>query len=233
MPKRNVDLARGEYYHIYNRGNSKQKIFRDKADYDRFVKYLYLCNSNKNINFRDNIVSSSIDAFSFERGQVLVSIGAWVLMPNHFHLYLSISLTPGVGREEGEGGKNEITDFMHKLSSAYAKYFNEKYKRTGSLFEGRFKAVLVTKDNQAKYLFSYIHLNPIKLIQKDWKEKGVKSTPKALEFLESYKWSSYLDYAGETRKENLVLDRKNFLNYFGNVKEFKKDIFEWFSPHPA
>lgn len=230
MPVRNVQLVAGEYYHIYNRGNSKQKIFRDQSDYDRFVKYLYLCNSTKNINFRDDIVGTNINAFSFERGSVLVSIGAWVLMPNHFHLYLSISPTSGVG-EKDEESKNKITEFMRKLSSAYAKYFNEKYERTGSLFEGRFKAVRMVRDNQAKYLFSYLHLNPIKLIQKDWKEKGIKNKSKALQFLESYKWSSYLDYLGKVRKENIVLDRENFLEYFGRIEDFKNDILDWFSLH--
>ena len=59
---------------------------------------------------------------------------------------------------------------MHKLLTSYSKYFNKKYKTYGVLFEGKFKAVHVNTDVQAKYLFSYIHLNPVKLIQKDWKK---------------------------------------------------------------
>ena len=89
MTYRKEALVEGEYYHIYNRGNSKQNIFTDDLDRDRFTKLLYLCNSEKSINFRDDIVGKKIDAFDFNRGEELVSIGAWVLMPNHFHLYIS------------------------------------------------------------------------------------------------------------------------------------------------
>lgn len=91
MAIRKIPLVDGEYYHIYNRGNSKQKIFLDKEDYFHFIKLLYVCNSIKKFKFRDNIIDIKIDAFDFERKESLVSIGAWVLMPNHFHLYITIS----------------------------------------------------------------------------------------------------------------------------------------------
>jgi len=68
----------GEYYHIYNRGNSKQKIFIDEKDRDRFVKLLYLCNSTQNIRFREDIIEKKIDPWDFKRGKSIVSIGAWV-----------------------------------------------------------------------------------------------------------------------------------------------------------
>jgi putative transposase len=224
MPSRNISFVPGEYYHIYNRGNSKQKIFRDKEDYERFVKYLYLHNSKKNVVFRDDIVEQSLDAFAFDRGDQLVSIGAWVLMPNHFHIYLSFSHMSDIWED---GTKNNITEFMRKLSTSYVKYFNAKYERTGGLFEGAFKAIHINKDNQAKYLFSYIHLNPVKLIQKDWKERGIKDKRRAVEFLNQYAWSSYKDYAGEQRTEGLILNREDFLNYFPKISDFKKEIIEW------
>ena len=88
MTLRKVPLVPGEYFHIYNRGNSKQKIFLDDEDRDRFVKLLYLSNSNIKIRFRDDIVKSKLSAFDFVKGDNIVSIGAWVIMPNHFHLYL-------------------------------------------------------------------------------------------------------------------------------------------------
>src|SRR3989344_4490787 len=91
MGFRKINFSTGEFYHIYNRGNSKQKIFLDNQDYDRFLKLLYLCNSNRNVNFREDIVDQKIDAFDFDRDQLIVSIGAWVIMSNHFHLYLTIS----------------------------------------------------------------------------------------------------------------------------------------------
>jgi hypothetical protein len=224
MTYRKVPLVSGEYFHIYNRGNSKQKIFLDDEDKERFIKLLYLSNSKKNIKFRDHIINTKIDAWDFEKGDNVVSIGAWVLMQNHFHLYLT-SLTSGMGE-----AKNKISDvslFMKKLCTSYSKYFNKKYDRTGSLFEGRFKSVLVSDDVQAKYLFSYIHLNPIKLIDKDWKENGIKNKYEALKFLSEYKWGSYMDYKRVKRKETKILDRNNFINYFKNYTDFDEEILDW------
>lgn len=234
MSQRKIPLVSGEYFHIYNRGNSKQDIFLDEEDKKRFVKMLYLANSNKSINFRDDIVGAKIDAFDFIRGERIVSIGAWVLMPNHFHLYLTtpISPIPGIGEMEG-GLKSEKSDnfyislFMNKLCVSYSKYFNKKYGRTGALFEGRFKAVHVTDDTQAKYLFSYIHLNPIKLIQKDWKEKGIKNIDESLSFLKDYPWGSYQDYLNIRRRENKILNREDFPDYFTDISDFNKEILDW------
>lgn len=90
MSQRNISFVEGEFYHLYNRGNSKQPIFLDDEDRNRFIKLLCLCNSEKKFDFRDDIVNKKIDAFDFDRGTLIISIGAWVLMPNHFHLYLTI-----------------------------------------------------------------------------------------------------------------------------------------------
>lgn len=225
MGYRKTSLVNDEFYHIYNRGNSRQKIFFNDSDYQRFIKLLYICNSTKQVNFRDDIVDRNIDAWDFDREETIVSIGAWVLMPNHFHIYITFP-------EDGLRGENNITIFMRKLCTAYSKYINKKYSRVGSLFEGRFRSVHVTDDIQAKYLFSYIHLNPVKLFQKNWKEKGIHNKVKALSFLEKYKWSSYKDYLLEDRIENKLLDRKSFPDYFSTKKDFQKEIFEWFEFSP-
>lgn len=226
MSIRKIPLVDGEYYHIYNRGNSKQKIFLDKEDYLHFTKLLYICNSIKKFKFRDNIVDIKIDAFDFERKESLVSIGAWVLMPNHFHIYITTSHQSDWW-ESLKLNKNRISEFMRKLLTAYTLYFNSKYKRTGSLFEGKFKSVHIENDNQAKYLFSYIHLNPVKLIQKDWKEKGINDIQKSLNFLSNYKWSSYLDHRDIKRKGYKILNLIDFPRYFFNLKNFDNEILEW------
>lgn len=226
MSIRKVSLVEEEYYHIYNRGNNKQIIFLDDKDRDRFVKLLYLCNSTKRFNFKEDIIQPKIDAWDFERRDQLVAVGAWVLMPNHFHLYLKALPKQGFG-------ENNITVFMGKLCTAYAKYFNRKHNRTGSLFEGKFKSVHVNNEIQAKYLFSYIHLNPIKLIQSDWKEIGIKDKNSAIDYLNTYKWSSYIDYLFSNRKENCILNRDKFPNYFEDPTILKKEIFEWLKIEPT
>ncbi|MFA6251722.1 MAG: transposase [Candidatus Paceibacterota bacterium] len=226
MGIRKVPFVEGEYYHIYNRGNSKQKIFLDKEDYNRFIKLLYLCNSSKNLNFRDNIKDKKIEALNFERGDQIIAIGVWVLMPNHFHLCLSIPK----GRTFGNGEReNRISLFVKKVCTSYTMYFNRKYNRSGSLFEGKFKSQYVVDDKYLKYLFSYIHLNPIKIIQKDWKEKGINSKEEALGFLNNYKYSSYLDYIGISRAESKILNKKSFPGYFPTPENINKEIFEWLS----
>lgn len=219
MTVRKTPFLEGEYYHIYNRGNNKQKIFFSDEDKDHFVKLLYLCNSVGNVNFREDIVKNKIDAFDFNRGDSIVYMGAWVLMPNHFHLYITPSSNPG-----------GLAKFVGRVCNAYTKYLNIKYGRTGSLFEGRYKSVHIKDETQAKYLFSYIHLNPIKLIQSDWKEKGINDTQKSFEFLRQYKWSSYQDYLDIKRKENKILNRSNFINYFDNPESFREEIFDWIIP---
>jgi putative transposase len=213
MAVRKVSFIQEEYYHIYNRGNSKQIIFHDKEDYERFIGLLYACNSSKN--FRIFSLNNDQSIFDFNREKQLCAIGAYVLMPNHFHLLLT--------QIEDRG----ISKFMQKLTTAYVMYYNKKYKRTGSLFEGKFKSENADTDRYLKYLFSYIHLNPIKLIEKDWKEKGIKDKLKALEFLSKYKYSSFVDFLGELRIKNNILNIKYFPDYFPNKKTFTKEIMSW------
>lgn len=220
MSIRSVKLVPGEYYHIYNRGNGKNKIFLDKEDYDRFIKLLYVCNSENKFNFRDSIVGNKIDAFDFERGESIVSVLAWVLMPNHFHIFL-ISPRQGLGDKDIES----ITKYIHKISTAYAMYFNKKYKRTGSLFEGKFKSKHVDKENYFNYLFAYIHLNPLKLIQTDWKENGIKDKQNAKEYLSKYQYSSFQEYFGNQRREGSIINKNSAPKYI--IKSHLNDIFEW------
>src|SRR3989338_1369842 len=118
MAKRKIPLVEGEFFHIYNRGNSKQKIFLDDHDKDSFVKLLYLCNSRKEFNFRNDIVRKGIDAWDFDREKTIVAIGAWVLMSNHFHIYITTPRLDLVKAENREALKSQISLFMEKLSRA-------------------------------------------------------------------------------------------------------------------
>lgn len=228
MCQRKTSLVPGEFFHVYNRGNSKQIIFFDDDDRDRFIKLLYLSNSQKNINFRDEIVDKKIDVWDFEKGDNIISIGAWVLMPNHFHLFLT-SPTPGVGEEEKEKYEENITLFMRKLCISYSKYFNKKYDRAGSLFEGRFKSVHIKDDIQSKYLFSYIHLNPVKLINPTWKKAGIQKQKidYTFRYLSGYKWSSYIDYCGIKRREKKILSPEDFPQYFSDKESLNSELIEW------
>jgi putative transposase len=213
MSIRKVSFVSGEYYHIYNRGNSKQKIFHDKWDYFYFIKLLYVLNQKDNKQLRDQ----AHDVFiSHKDDNPLVAIGAYVLMPNHFHILITQP-------EEGS-----VSKYMQKVCTGYVMYYNKKYKRSGSLFEGKFKSQHAKNDIYLKYLFSYIHLNPIKLIDKNWKKRGIKNMQKTFNFLDSYEYSSYFDYINEKKRpQYILLNKKVFPKYFLSDKEFKNEILEW------
>lgn len=106
-------------------------------------------------------------------------------------------------------------------------YFNNKNKRTGALFEGRFKAVHIDSDEYLKYLFAYIHLNPVKIIDPLWKENGIKNRTVAQEFLKNYAHSSYLDYQGVVRVETRIINREAGPEYFITTKEFDDFVNDW------
>ena len=95
MSERLIPLALNEFYHIYNRGNSKQTIFKVPSDYNRFLQLLYLSNGTKSFKVRE-LVEKNI--FELIMGEKLVAIGAYCLMPNHFHILLRPLVDGGVSK---------------------------------------------------------------------------------------------------------------------------------------
>ena len=208
-------FAPGEYYHLYSRGVEKRVIFLDKNDYERFIKILFFCNSSKSVVIRDLPRGLTFGKYINKRGEILVDIGAYCLMPNHFHLLV---------RERNEKG---ISLFMQKLITAYTMYFNDKYGRKGRLFESSYKSIHAADDRYLKYLFAYIHLNPVKLINPEWKENGIKNLEETKKYLNDYTFSSFADYAGRNRDSMLILTKQEFPEYFPTPDIFTTSIFEW------
>mgnify|MGYP001581413701 CR=1 FL=1 len=209
---RKTPFAVDEYYHIYNRGTDKREIFSNDQDYNRFIGLLYLCNTKKPIVFRE---IPRGDTYGFEREETIVDIGAYCLMPNHFHLLL---------REKIEGG---ITHFMKKVATGYSMYFNLSYQRTGKLMEGVFKSIRVENDQHLEYLFAYIHLNPLKL--RDLHNLGtIDINPEREQnYLFNYLYSSFYEYMEIPRPENRVISKETFPEYFRNKKDFITYLFTW------
>ncbi len=161
-------------------------------------------------------IPPGIDIFKRQRPDTLVDIGSHCPMPNHFHLFLY---------EKMEGG---ISRFLQKLCTAYVMYFNKKYKRTGGLFEGVFKATHVAEDAYFQYLFAYFHLNPIKLIEPRWKDTGIKDLKRAEDFLRQYEYSSYLDYVGDgLRKYAAILNKQSFPFEGESRADFSEFVRDW------
>lgn len=194
MPSKNtvkIYLENG-YYHVYNRGVEKRKIFLDEQDCSVFLHYIRMYLSpikelqdsiqlgTRTLRFIPLNLSNEINLISF------------ALMPNHIHLLLK------------QISKDGIIKFMRRLSTSYAMYFNKKYKRVGPLFQGIYKAVNIESDEYLLHLSRYIHLNAIKL--KDSKMK--------INFLD---FSSYPIYLGN--KKASWIKTSEVLSYFKNARK--------------
>ncbi len=137
----------------------------------------------------------------------LVELVSFCIMPNHFHLIV---------KELGEGG---TATYMQRTLTAYAKYYNTKYDKSGHVFQGPYRAVHIEDDRQLLYLSTYIHRNCREISR--WFNKEDK-----------YPWSSYQDIIRENRWGKLLLpdillgEFKNKKKYDEFVKTSKAKIFE-------
>jgi putative transposase len=209
-----------ELVHVLNRGVDKRKIFLDDDDYLRAIHDLFEFNDeapagNLAYFFRTKPTDVGRPYIEGRRTRrLLVKIHIFCLMPNHYHMILS------------EVAENGIQRFMKKFNGGYAKYFNEKYDRTGALFEGRYKKINIEKDAHFTYLPYYIHFNPLDLVAPEWRERKLKNFTKAMKFLDSYRWSSHLDYSGKKNFPS-VTQRDLILESFGSHAQYKSGITGW------
>lgn len=208
-------------YHIYNRGVEKRDVFLTDGDRWRFLQGMYLFNdesASTNLLYRlekeKGKMHFGILKEYVTRGVVkrkpLVRIMADCLKPNHFHLLLQ------------EIQENGISRFMHKLAIGYTGYFNKKYERVGSLFQGTFKAVEVTNNEQLMYLLAYINaINPGQELEPEL--KAVAQNPRQiLEFIEHYPWSTHLEYLG--KRDSIIMEKGLAGELFPTPKAYLKFV---------
>ncbi|OGI66551.1 hypothetical protein A3H53_01525 [Candidatus Nomurabacteria bacterium RIFCSPLOWO2_02_FULL_40_10] len=186
---RNIKIAPGEYYHVFNRGMAKQLIFHDNTDRARFLfLILYFQSPVTFINISrpvKSFVKHSVFNIGGEVKQEIVKnrfveLASLGLMPNHFHLIVK------------EVEENGIARYMQRVLNSYTKYYNTKYNKSGHLFQGPYKAVHVKNNTQLLYLSSYIHRNPREI--REWLNKE-----------NIYPWSSYQDFVNKNRFEELLV----------------------------
>ena len=147
-----------------------------------------------------------------EKFKPIVEIGAYSLMPNHFHFVL---------REIQEGG---IALFMQKIFTGYTMYFNQKNDRIGALFAGTYKSKHVANDEYFKHLISYVHMNPAELFEPKWKD-GVGDVRKMEKNLMQYPYSSLLEFVGQERPQKLLLD-ESILEFFDRSPSIRQMLRE-------
>ena len=201
MPSKNIikEYVGEACYHVYNRGVAKQDIFLDKQDYKTFLSYLKIYLSKKD-DLQKIAPTRQLKNF-FEELTLL----AYCLMSNHFHMLV------------WQKDPMTMANFMRSIATKYSRYFNKKYHRVGPVFQSRYKAVLVTGENQFIYLSKYIHRNPL-------------PTRTDLVGLEGYKYSSYLNYLGLINQT--WLGTSEIISYFSKsntgetYKKFVEEIDE-------
>jgi len=160
---RKTKFVDGEYYHIFNRGVDKRNIFSDQNDLERFFTSMIIFNSvepvgsfwelsykDKHLKGLDNLGAkhpSRLLGCLAPKEERLVDFVSYCLNPNHFHFILA---------QLKDGG---ISEFMKRLGGGYTNYFNEKFDRTGSLFQGTFKSKLIDVNEYLLHISAYVNLN--------------------------------------------------------------------------
>lgn len=181
MPSKNTikEFEPNSYYHAYNRGVDKRVIFLDEQDYATFLNLLkqYLGGGKNKLN---------TNRHAFDKLNDGVDLLAYCLMPNHFHLLFYL-----------KDDETSLTKLMRRVATGYVMYFNDKYKRTGGLFEGRYKASKIDSSAYLDHISRYIHLNP----------KGYKTYP----------YSSYKYYV-DKQAPNWI-NANSVLSLFGDDKQ--------------
>ena len=212
--ERKTKLETEELYHIYNRGVEKRKIFQNSSEYKRFLVLLYIANNDQPLHIKDFGSIPIEEIFRQNRGKPLVAIGAYCLMPNHFHLLI----TPLV-----DGG---ISKFMLKLQTGYSMYFNKKNERVGPLFQGTFKSSHIADDLYLKYIYSYIHLNPAKLKNPNWKTQSKSFLSQLKNFIAKYPYSSLQEYISSNYKiinpKLFPVEKEDIIDYKSIIDDFSE-----------
>lgn len=189
MPSRNVlktDVL-DSFYHVYARGNSRGKVFASAEDYAMFLSLLrrYLSAEEAHDPF----------GVTYPNFYNKVELAAYCLMSNHFHLLVY---------QHQQGAMSAL---MRSLLTSYSRYFNKRYHRSGSLFETRYKASLISDDAYLQHITRYIHLNP-----RQWR---------------SHEWSS-LQYYLQPSSETWIRP-KRIISMFNSSDEYLQFIEDYTS----
>jgi putative transposase len=199
MPAKNSlkQYLENGYYHIYNRGVEKRIIFLDQQDYGVFLSYLkeyllpkdekelYERLSDPKTSYREK--DKILKLLRLNNFNKEITLLAYCLMPNHFHFFVKQKEARSIDR------------FVQSLATRYTAYFNKKYKRVGSLYQGVYKAVLITNDKQFIYLSKYIHKQALAS-----QGETLRGQP-----------SSYEEYIG--KRKTLWVNSKEVLSYFSKT----------------
>lgn len=200
-------FASNEYYHLYARGSNQENIFIDEHDKVRFIFLLCLYTSPTRINntfwYVNNFIKKGVFGFKPDKLSDVtkdksLELNCFCVMDNHFHILVR------------NVEDNMISVYMHRVLTAYSKYFNAKYRRKGHVFDGPYKAVHIKNNNQILHLSAYIHKNPKDI--KEWSNK-----------YEKYPWSSLSDYISTNKWGNFI-SKDIILGQFKTQTDYKNFV---------
>ncbi len=166
----------GNYYHLFNRGARQLRIFREEENYIYVIKQM-----NKYYN------------------QLELTIIAYSLLPNHYHLLV---------RQDGE---NSAGLFPQRVFNSYSKAYNKRYDHSGTLFEGSYKVIEITTENHLRHLCRYNHVNPVK--------DGFVMKP------EDWLFSNYRDWVG--LRAGTMVDHGFIETFFGMTESYRKFVSDY------
>ncbi len=203
MPVRKVPLVDGQVYHVFNRGIDKRPTYLTKAQYQREITAIAYYRHGGHTLSLSEFLKRGVDerqkyfaTLAQAPRQQVVTILAYCLMPNHFHLLLQQNSSDG------------ISHFLQLIQSSYTQYFNKVECRHGPLFNTQFKAVHVDSGDQLQYVSRYIHLNPF-----------TGYVCKSLEDVLAYPWSSLSFYA-RPEIHNSSIDTAPILSEWADPSEY-------------
>ena len=213
-----IPIATDEWYHCYNRGVDKRQVFIDEDDYERFLLLLYLCNDEESstrvvdLEMKQIRLAKVLEHRTITRTVPLVDIAAYACMPNHVHFIM---------RQISDGG---LPRFMQKVFTGYTMYFNQKYERTGPLFSGAYKSKHIDTDEYFKHAIQYVLLNPVELVQPNWK-KGMGDRSFIETQLLTYRYASVQDFFGGKRPEGKIVHdvRKEYFDRRPSLSAMLRD----------
>jgi len=228
------DFTIGEYYHVYNRGNRKEKIFLEESDMWRFLQTIRFFNdSHSSLNLFRSLVSLASDVNNIDVNNInevansvfnlgwpkklpnrdpLVKILCYHLSPNHFHLLL---------KEIRKGG---ISKFMQKIGIGFSKYSNIKYQNVGRIFQSPYKIKIIMEQRYLEHLMVYIQVINVLELFPGGLDEALKNPKKAISFVDNYSFSSHPDYAG--LRKSLIIDKDLLAKIFPSPKKYREFVYQ-------
>jgi len=196
MPTKNSRkiYAADQYYHVYSRGNNKELLFKEPSDYNFFLSLF-----KRYLSKQQSISKARVPYPNYHE---IIELNAYCLMPNHIHLLLYQKDPVGIKK------------LMQSVMTSYSMYFNQKYEHYGSVFQGRYLASMIDKNNYLEHISRYIHLNP-----KDYRDYPYSS-------LQFYSDSKQAEWINPKEILSMFNDYTDYLGFLADYEDHRSMLEE-------